>query len=396
MSRNKNRILFVDADTRSTLAAIRSLSNENLEIAVCANSSWAIASASKFTDITFKIDDPVTNPQVFLESLKSLVKTYRPKLLIPTTDISLNLCYQIKEELIKYTIFPFPNKDAYQKINDKFELLNLAKEHSLNIPQTIFVPEISKRNPTDIEAIKNFSYPAVLKPVCSASIFHEIFIKPKIYYPNNADEALLKLGEQNNTSVNYLLQQRIVGKGTGLFVLCKDGSPYALFAHERILEKPPSGGVSVLCESISLEEVPLKESLALLKSLSWDGVAMLEFKKDLMNKPYLMEINPRFWGSLQLSINCGINFPKLLWELFTKNSFELKDKYPLNQRLRWEMGTFDHFFINLKSDVGGTFKGIFQHNSLELFVKGKICKNEIFEFKDPKPFFYEILNNIFP
>ena len=45
--------------------------------------------------------------------------------------------------------------------------------------------------------------------------------------------------------------------------------------------------------------------------LKWHGVAMVEFKKKfLTNKLYLMEINPKFWGSHDLAIASGINFAK--------------------------------------------------------------------------------------
>ncbi len=394
MLKEKDRILILDAEARSSLAVVRALADLGLEIAVVSYSNWAIAAASKFVDITFKTSDPSLYPKEYLENLLTLLKTYRPKLLIPTTDISLNLCYQAKDEISKYTIFPFPDKKSYETINNKSDLLDLAQKEGINIPQTILIPESSQRSANDTEAIRNFSYPAVLKPVSSANIFREIFIKPKIYYPYNAEEALLFLNEASNNSVNYLLQQKITGSGCGLFALCKKGEPFALFAHQRVLEKPPSGGVSVLSESIFLKETPLKESLTLLKSLSWDGVAMLEFKKDLIGKNYLMEINPRFWGSLQLAVNSGMNFPQLLYKLFCKEEFELKNTYKLNQRLRWELGTLDHLFIKLKSAPTETLKEIFTENSLEFFAGGKTCKNEILRFDDFKPFLAELMRYI--
>ena len=42
----------------------------------------------------------------------------------------------------------------------------------------------------------------------------------------------------------------------------------------------------------------------------WHGVAMVEFKRDERDDtPRLMEINGRFWGSLQLAIDAGVDFP---------------------------------------------------------------------------------------
>ncbi len=40
---------------------------------------------------------------------------------------------------------------------------------------------------------------------------------------------------------------------------------------------------------------------------------MVEFKADARTgTPYLMEINGRFWGSLQLAIDAGVDFPAIL------------------------------------------------------------------------------------
>src|SRR5678815_1154177 len=85
------------------------------------------------------------------------------------------------------------------------------------------------------------------------------------------------------------------------------------FAHRRIREKPPSGGVSVLSESVAADPETVRKSLALLSALDWNGTAMVEYKQDrVTGQRYLMEINGRFWGSLQLAIDAGVDFPALL------------------------------------------------------------------------------------
>jgi predicted ATP-grasp superfamily ATP-dependent carboligase len=53
-------------------------------------------------------------------------------------------------------------------------------------------------------------------------------------------------------------------------------------------------------------------SLQLLAELKWQGVAMVEWKIDpRTGTAMLMEINPRFWGSLELSVRSGVDFPVL-------------------------------------------------------------------------------------
>lgn len=48
-----------------------------------------------------------------------------------------------------------------------------------------------------------------------------------------------------------------------------------------------------------------------------------------------MEINPRFWGSLQLAIYSGIDFPYLLYKVARNEEIpEIKD-YKIGARFRW-------------------------------------------------------------
>ena len=73
-----------------------------------------------------------------------------------------------------------------------------------------------------------------------------------------------------------------------------------------------------------------------LKIMGWVGVAMVEFRVDSRdNVPKLMEVNPRFWGSLQLSILSGVDFPYLLYKMLTEGDVEPRMNYKENVECRW-------------------------------------------------------------
>ena len=79
----------------------------------------------------------------------------------------------------------------------------------------------------------------------------------------------------------------------------------------------------------------------LLKALNWYGVAMVEFKIDpRTNEPKLMEVNPRFWGSVALSIYAGIDLPYLLYKLAVEGDVESTKDYKVGLQCRWLMGDF--------------------------------------------------------
>ena len=136
-----------------------------------------------------------------------------------------------------------------------------------------------------------------------------------------------------------LLQERIEGPGRGLFACFDRGQPVAFFAHRRLREKPPSGGVSVLCESTTLDPIAVDYGTRLLSRLGWHGVAMVEFKQDNRDGSLrLMEINARFWGSLQLAIDAGVNFPCILADIAAGKPPTGPMQYRVGVRTRWLAG----------------------------------------------------------
>jgi predicted ATP-grasp superfamily ATP-dependent carboligase len=109
-----------------------------------------------------------------------------------------------------------------------------------------------------------------------------------------------------------IIQEYIEGQGFGFFALYdRKGEVKAHFGHKRIREYPTSGGPSSCCESFYDAEL-FQMGRRLLESLEWTGLAMVEFKFDEIRRQYfVIEVNPRYWGSLPLAVNSGVNFPVL-------------------------------------------------------------------------------------
>ena len=76
---------------------------------------------------------------------------------------------------------------------------------------------------------------------------------------------------------------------------------------------------------------------------------MIEYKRDARTgTPYLMEINGRFWGSLQLAIDAGVDFPNLLVAAALGRPVAPVDTYRLGVRLRWTWGDVEHLINRLR------------------------------------------------
>jgi hypothetical protein len=117
---------------------------------------------------------------------------------------------------------------------------------------------------------------------------------------------------------------------------------------------------------------------------------MIEFRVTDAGVPNLMEVNGRFWGSQQLAIDSGIDFPWLLFQLVTGATPVATPDYTRGRRLRWVLGDVDNLILQLRSggtDGGGKARAA--AHFLQTFLDPS-CRQEVFRWSDPRPGLREI------
>jgi predicted ATP-grasp superfamily ATP-dependent carboligase len=187
-----------------------------------------------------------------------------------------------------------------------------------------------------------------VKPARSRVRTGEGWVSTGVAYAADAAELSTQLQRLPSAVYPVLLQERIEGPGVGVFAAIDRGKTIARFAHRRVREKPPSGGVSVLCESAVVDPVAAEQAGKLLREIGWRGVAMVEFKQDRRDGALrLMEINGRFWGSLQLAIDAGIDFPNIAVAIALGEELPAPSPYRVGVRSRWLAGDLDSMLLQL-------------------------------------------------
>jgi biotin carboxylase len=108
-----------------------------------------------------------------------------------------------------------------------------------------------------------------------------------------------------------IVQEVAPGELHDVCVLFNRGEPRAALTMRRIHMLPPRGGMGVYTETTDQPELR-EQAIALLRALDWHGPADVEFRfEPASERAALIEINPRFWGGLELAIQAGVNFPML-------------------------------------------------------------------------------------
>ena len=384
-------VLVTDGSQRSTLALVRSLGKKGIKVTVGEDSTPCLASVSKYAYESFQYPSPADNPDGFIADLKRKVESGTYDVLIPMTDVTSYLIGMHQQELSEHVRIPMVDKETFEKASDKAETVRLAQQLDVPVPQTHFVED-----PKHLENLaRDMHYPVVIKPHRSRYQTDAGWIGTRVGFANSSQELTEYFNRLNLSQPLPMIQERINGDGCGAFFLFDHGRPLAVFFHRRLREKPPSGGVSVLRESIPVDPQMRRDAEKLLSALNWHGVAMVEFKKDNRDNQYkLMEINARFWGSLQLAIDAGVDFPYLIYQIATGGAPEPVTEYRVGVKTRWLLGDLDHLLIrlfksdrklNLPNSHPGRAATIF--NFLKLWQAN--TRYEIFKLNDFRPALHE-------
>jgi predicted ATP-grasp superfamily ATP-dependent carboligase len=386
----------LDGDQRSALAVTRSLGRKGIRVTVGSEKRKSLASCSRYCSQTFLYPSPYDDPEGFIHALIDHFKNRRPSILFPMTDVTLTEIMSRKEDFSENTVLPFMDYMSYMEVTDKIRLFQLARSLSVPIPSTFPSAEYDDREKL-MEEVSKSGFPVVVKSNLSKIRTGNGWVNSNVFYARNRDELSGVLSKDIFRKFPFLVQKQIVGPGVGIFLLMRDGDVIARFAHRRLREKPPSGGVSVLSESIEPPPDALHSAVKILNKLRWTGIAMVEFKMDRDRQAAkLLEVNARFWGSLQLAVYSGVDFPYLLYRTACNEKTEEVKEYVIGMKSRWELGDLDHLLIrlfknpsklNLNPDCPS--RAMVMKDFIADFFRPSV-RNEIFQNTDIGPFLYEM------
>jgi predicted ATP-grasp superfamily ATP-dependent carboligase len=350
---------------RSSLAVIRSLGKKDLNVIAGEKTRFATGFYSKYCKRRIVYPSPSLSSEKFIKKILDILKKNNFNVLFPVANESIYPIVKNKDELSKYTKIPLPSITIFMKAYDKKQTLRIAKEINIPCPKTYFVNNIKQI----IDLKKKLEYPLIIKPSIS-------YGSRGVKLCNSYKELIYKYKNLSLFYNDLMIQEYIPSnEEIGVYTIFDFNSkPCAVTVQKRLRSYPVSGGPSTLRKTIKNDDV-IELAFKLLKKLHWTGVAMVEFRIDSKDKkPKLMEVNPRFWGSLQLSIISGVDFPYLLYKLMMEGKLEKNLFYKKDVICRWM----------LPGDLFWYFSAPCKLKNLDNFIKFK-TNYDIISFNDFGP-----------
>jgi len=377
-------VLVTDGDSRPALALTRSLGARGVRVEVLAGAARSLAGVSRFAAAEHRVPDVERDPEAWAASVAALFESRPGALLVPITEAAMGTAY--RADLAARGRVAAPPRDAYEIAVDKHRLLDAAADAGFAVPRTLLVEK-----PDCLRALPpGFAWPVVLKARRSRFLEGGRWIRGGVARVADA-ESLLAAAADPGLRAGALLQELVAGSGEGLFFAAEHGRLAATFAHRRVREKPPSGGVGVVVESIAVDPALCAPLGRLVERLGWHGVGMLELRRTPDGRAVVMELNPRLWGSLQLAIDAGADFPGWLLALHAGGA-RPEGKPCAGVRVRWLLGDLDHLLIALRRADERRAIGVSRATAIARFAAAfrSGARFDVLRRDDPAPFRHEV------
>jgi predicted ATP-grasp superfamily ATP-dependent carboligase len=303
------RVLLLDAQLRHAVAIARSLGSRGIKVLAAAKERRFPAKYSRYVDGTVSFPDGGTADA--LDTLLSIVEQRRIQVVIAAGLPGNDLLCRYRDELTPHVLAPFNDHAAFLQLSNKEATMQLAESLDVPYPRTVSMHEPDQAD----EVAERLGLPVVFKsPLDQGTV---VYARDAGELRRLSEEFLAQRAASGANAIHPLAQEYIEGEGHGFYALAERGKLLAYFMHRRLHEYPPSGGPTAMAVSYR-DPVLLDLGRRFFSATEWHGVAMVEFRRSRRDgRYYLLEVNPKFWGSLDLSVASGVDFPLLLYRMLT-------------------------------------------------------------------------------
>ncbi|NPA71108.1 MAG: hypothetical protein GXO26_09910, partial [Crenarchaeota archaeon] len=278
----------LSADYKKAYPVLRSLKKHDYTI-IAIFRNWRSYVFSRFIDRRLRVSG-VRSPKDMMTLLKYLREKYNVDIVIPISFEDFLYISEIEDHPLKTV-----KVRGVRYASDKFKLGELCSKLGVLYPKTLLTKV--ENLDTCVRVIESeIGYPAVIKGRGDAA-------RPT--YVSDRDD----LEETLRSKIGYevLVQEYVPGIGCGYFAIALEGRPLIEYTHVRLIEEKASGGPSV-ASKLDFDIELIHVGRRFLSYLKWTGPVMIEMKRHVETGDiYVIEINPKFWGSLELSYASGLD-----------------------------------------------------------------------------------------
>lgn len=304
------RVIVMYGRSLMSLVIAHSLGKRGIEVIGCDDVDLTVLSFSRYVRKTFVHAPVELDSETFVDDLIARIRKHtpqdaRPYVLMPVFR-ETEIIARYRDRFEPYITVAAPPFEAIQAVHPKDTLFHTATRLGVPVPGTW-----QPASPPELDAaIDQMQFPVLIKPpdqvggrgIETCHTAAKLRERWKRYRVDRYGPALV--------------QQLVPGEDYCLTVLFERGVLRGSMAYRNLQKFPTDSGAGIVRETVDDSRF-LDIARQLLGPLGWNGIAELDFRWDgtADMQPLLLEVNPRFWAGLFQSVESGIDFPWLLYQL---------------------------------------------------------------------------------
>jgi hypothetical protein len=322
-------VLAPDAGAIGTIGVIRSLGRAGYPVHACASNPDALGLQSNFatrSECCPAYDDPK-----FLPWLDAYVRNHDIRCIVPSEGFLLAIRPVFPRYAPLLPIKPDPEL-IYGSLSKSVVIARLLETPATaaHLPPTLFIRE-GDPLPTEPE-LAALGLPIFVKGDGADDREGNANVVSPEHSPAAARSRIAELRQRYS---RVLVQGFVPGVGTGAYFLVRDGKIVQEFMNRCLHEVPHTGGYCSLRDSW-WHPAMMEDARTKIAHLGWEGVVMLEYRWDPdTDQFWFIEINARFWAALHVALYAGVDFPRMLLDLFHGGRVDTTDTFPLGLQVRY-------------------------------------------------------------
>ncbi len=329
------RVLITNAEQRSMLATCRGLAGAGYRVSAIAFTRRAAAHYSRCCERRLHMIDPALDAERFVEELAAELARGRYAALIPGSDTALLTISAMRERLQGLTRIGLPPHATVKRSLDREALSTAATGVGLAAPVSIRCTGSDEAR----AAARELGLPVILKSVHTAESLDATVDQGT---PSRMIETERELVDAiPSEGYECLVQGLERGEPYSFGGLMIDGGLAALAMSRYRRTWPPQAGYAAFAETVEPPAGLEGKVQALMREIGWQGIFELELIRTAPDRFVPIDLNPRPYGSLALTISAGAPLPALWCKwLLDPDRESLGERAPVRARAgyryRWE------------------------------------------------------------
>ena len=363
-------VIVTDAKSRMAYCIVKSLGEKGIDVITADFVPLSMAFGSRYSKRHFLYPSPFREQHAFIKAILENASRLKADVLIPVFEETY-LLSKFKDIVSQHVKMAIPDYEQILITHSKDQWQPLAKSLNIPVPHTASIEEI--RN--GIRGMLRF--PVLIKPKQGGGAWGIV----QANSDKDLETLLAKDHHADRPWNRFFVQEKIKGTVYCVAILMNHGTIKGHVVYRQLRDLPFTGGQATLRISVGKPDI-VALMRKLLESLEWHGICQADFLvEEETGIPYLIDINPRFWGSLVQGIASGVDFPYMLYKIAAEGDVPETPDFKKGIMTRWLWGDLR------------TFPEAFKHNNdkwkflteyCRLFKRGIALDD--FSFKDPVPF----------